>query len=174
MLGSSEIGRNPQTQRKKNHEQVDDRESPKAFISPQKMWTPLHVPLTPPFIGRQRDFYIPIIPSNLKNIPNGNMYMNVFSYPWFAELTSDIYKFVIRSHSKPGLLVPRLWLGLFMTLPSFAKIDESSDSGFRSPNSSLKSSLLNCFLPPKLPFPWNGTQTSRTYVTSVKISFEGH
>jgi hypothetical protein len=34
--------------------------------------------LGPPFIGRWRDFYIPKFPSDLKNIPNGNMYMNVF------------------------------------------------------------------------------------------------
>jgi hypothetical protein len=34
--------------------------------------------LVPPFIGRQRDFYIPKIPSNLRNIPSVNMYMNVF------------------------------------------------------------------------------------------------
>jgi hypothetical protein len=31
-----------------------------------------------PFIGRRRDFYIPKIPSNLRNIPSVNMYMNVF------------------------------------------------------------------------------------------------
>jgi hypothetical protein len=33
------------------------------------------------FIGRRRDFYIPILPSDLSNIPNGNMYMNVFYIP---------------------------------------------------------------------------------------------
>jgi hypothetical protein len=34
--------------------------------------------LAPPFIGRQRDFYIPKLPLNLKNISSVNMYMNVF------------------------------------------------------------------------------------------------
>jgi hypothetical protein len=40
--------------------------------------------LTPPFIGRRRDFYIPRFPSNLKNIRNVNMHMNDFYIPWFA------------------------------------------------------------------------------------------
>jgi hypothetical protein len=35
----------------------------------------------PPFIGKRRDFYIPKIPSNLGNIPNVNMYRNVFYIP---------------------------------------------------------------------------------------------
>jgi hypothetical protein len=35
----------------------------------------------PPFIARRRDFYIPKIPSNVRNIPNVNMYMNVFYIP---------------------------------------------------------------------------------------------
>jgi hypothetical protein len=34
--------------------------------------------LTPPFIGSRRDFYIPKIPSDPRNIPSVNMYMNVF------------------------------------------------------------------------------------------------
>jgi hypothetical protein len=34
--------------------------------------------LAPPFIGRQRDFYIPKMSPNLWNIPNGNVYMTVF------------------------------------------------------------------------------------------------
>jgi hypothetical protein len=37
--------------------------------------------LSPPFIGRRRDFYIPKIPSNIENIPSVNMYMNVFYIP---------------------------------------------------------------------------------------------
>jgi hypothetical protein len=37
--------------------------------------------LVPPFIWRRRDFYIPKIPSNLRNIPSVNMYMNVFYIP---------------------------------------------------------------------------------------------
>jgi hypothetical protein len=37
--------------------------------------------LAPPFIGRRRDFYIPRIPSNLRNISSVNMYTNVFYIP---------------------------------------------------------------------------------------------
>jgi hypothetical protein len=35
----------------------------------------------PPFIGRRRNFYIPNIPSNIRNIPSVNTYMNVFYIP---------------------------------------------------------------------------------------------
>jgi hypothetical protein len=42
---------------------------------------PFTCAITPAFIGRRRDFYIPRLPSNLKNIPNMNMYMNVFYIP---------------------------------------------------------------------------------------------
>jgi hypothetical protein len=37
--------------------------------------------LAPTFIGRRRDFYIPRLSSNLRNIPNVNMYKNVFYIP---------------------------------------------------------------------------------------------
>jgi hypothetical protein len=37
-----------------------------------KFWIPLHVPSRPPFTGRRRDFYIPTIPLNSKNIPSVN------------------------------------------------------------------------------------------------------
>jgi hypothetical protein len=52
--------------------------------------------LTPPFIGRWRDFYIPKIPSDPRNIPSVNMYMNVF-------YSSYIYKPATNLHTKPGL-----------------------------------------------------------------------
>jgi hypothetical protein len=52
--------------------------------------------LVPPFIGIWRDFYIPKTPSNSKNIPSVNMYMNV-SY------NSYIYKPATSLHTKPGL-----------------------------------------------------------------------
>jgi hypothetical protein len=42
--------------------------------------------LTPPFIGRRRDFYIPKTPSSSKNIPNVNTYKNVFSSHIFTSL----------------------------------------------------------------------------------------
>jgi hypothetical protein len=60
--------------------------------------------LASPFIGRRRDFYIPKIPSNLRNISSVNMYMNVFYIPWFTGLISYIYKSATSSHIKPGLL----------------------------------------------------------------------
>jgi hypothetical protein len=43
-----------------------------------KVVNPLTRALAPPFIERRRDFYIPKIPSNLRNIPSVNMYTNVF------------------------------------------------------------------------------------------------
>jgi hypothetical protein len=52
--------------------------------------------LTPPFIGRRMDFYIPKVPSDPRNIPSVNMYMNVF-------YISYIYKPATSSHTKPGL-----------------------------------------------------------------------
>jgi hypothetical protein len=48
-------------------------------IVASKVVNPLHVPSRPPFIGRRRDFYIPKIPSNPKNILSVNMYVNVFN-----------------------------------------------------------------------------------------------
>jgi hypothetical protein len=61
-----------------------------------KVVNPLTRALAPPFIGRRRDFYIPKTPSNLKNIPSVNTYMNVF-------YISYIYKPATSSHTKPGL-----------------------------------------------------------------------
>jgi hypothetical protein len=52
--------------------------------------------LVPPFIGRRRDFYNPKIPSDPRNIPSVNMYMNVF-------YISYIYKPATSSHTKAGL-----------------------------------------------------------------------
>jgi hypothetical protein len=49
-----------------------------------KVVNPFTRAFAPPFIGRWRDFYIPILPSNLRNIPNVNTYKNVFYIPWFA------------------------------------------------------------------------------------------
>jgi hypothetical protein len=46
-----------------------------------KVVNPFIRALGPPFIGRRRNFYIPRIPSNLKNIPSVNTYMNVFYIP---------------------------------------------------------------------------------------------
>jgi hypothetical protein len=78
-----------------------DKESPKDSSSLKSCESPLHVPSRPLFIGRQRDFYIPKVPSNLRNIPNVNTYMNVFHFLY-------IYKSATSSHTKPGLLRRRL------------------------------------------------------------------
>jgi hypothetical protein len=43
-----------------------------------KVVSPFTRALAPLFIGRRRNFYIPKIPSNSKNIPSVNTYMNVF------------------------------------------------------------------------------------------------
>jgi hypothetical protein len=72
-----------------------DKESPKDR-SNLKSCLLLHVASRPPFIGRRRDFYIPKTPSDSRNIPGVNMYMNVF-------YISYIYKPVTSSHTKPGL-----------------------------------------------------------------------
>jgi hypothetical protein len=61
-----------------------------------KNMNPFTCALTPPFIGRRRDFYIPKTPSSSKNIPNVNTYKNVF-------FIQHIYKPATSSHSKPGL-----------------------------------------------------------------------
>jgi hypothetical protein len=73
-----------------------DKESPKDAHA-SKVVNPFTRALTPPFIGRRRDFYIPKILSNLGNIPNVNIYMSVFYIPY-------IYKPATSSHIKPGLL----------------------------------------------------------------------
>jgi hypothetical protein len=72
-----------------------------------KVVSPFTRALAPPFIGRRRDFYISKIPSNQKNIPNVNTYMNVF-------YISYIYKPATSSHVKPGLLRQRLGLGFLL------------------------------------------------------------
>jgi hypothetical protein len=46
-----------------------------------KVVNPFTRDLKPPFTGRRRDFYISKLPSNLKNIPSVNTYMNVFYIP---------------------------------------------------------------------------------------------
>jgi hypothetical protein len=69
-----------------------------------KVVRPFTRALAPPFIGRRRDFYIPKVPSILRNIPNVNTYMNVFHFLY-------IYKPATSSHTKPWLLRRCLWLG---------------------------------------------------------------
>jgi hypothetical protein len=70
--------------------------NPLKTAQASKVVNPFTRALAPPFIGRRRDFYIPKTPSNLKNIPSVNTYMNVF-------YISYIYKPATSSHTKPGL-----------------------------------------------------------------------
>jgi hypothetical protein len=60
--------------------QEETKNLQKTALTP-KVMDPFTRALTPPFIGRRRDFYIPKIPSNPGNIPSVNMYMNVFYIP---------------------------------------------------------------------------------------------
>jgi hypothetical protein len=53
---------------------------------PSKVVSPFTRALVPPFIGRQRDFYIPKVPSNLRNIPSVNTYMNIVYTHTFTSL----------------------------------------------------------------------------------------
>jgi hypothetical protein len=80
-----------------------------------KVVNPFTRALAPPFIGWRRDFYIPRVPWNLRNISSVNMYTNVFYILWFTGLISYIYKSVTNSHFKPGLLRWHFWLGFFLT-----------------------------------------------------------
>jgi hypothetical protein len=75
--------------------QEETRNLPKTAQA-SKVVNPFTRALTPPFIGRRRDFYIPKVPSNPRNIPNVNTYMNVF-------YISYIYKLATSSHAKPRL-----------------------------------------------------------------------
>jgi hypothetical protein len=88
-----------------------------------KVVNPFTRALTPPFIGRRMDFYIPKIPSSRRNISSVNTYINVFYVPWFAGLISYFYKSATSSHVKPGLLRLHLWLGFIPILDSFIHED---------------------------------------------------
>jgi hypothetical protein len=107
LLGVSEIpGETPEHKRKEceHVKYTDDARGDKEYpkdCSSLKSCESFYTALAPPFIGRRRDFYIPKIPSNQKNIPNVNIYMNVF-------YISYIYKPATSSHVKPGLLRQRL------------------------------------------------------------------
>jgi hypothetical protein len=53
----------------------------RKFVLASKVVNPFTRALAPPFIERRRDFYIPRLPLNLKNIRSVNMYTNVFYIP---------------------------------------------------------------------------------------------
>jgi hypothetical protein len=132
--GLRKFGWDPRTQEKgkwaRSSTQMTQKETmnlPK--IAPTfKIVSPLTCALVPPFIGRRRDFYIPKVPSNPRNIPNMNTYMNVF-------YISYIYKIVSLVHTpNPDFLRQRLWL-------DFLLVRESSHLGNlhmpRLPNSNF-------------------------------------
>jgi hypothetical protein len=93
------------------------------LVLTSKVVKPFTRALAPPFIRIRRDFYIPKIPSNLRNIPSVNMDMNVFYIPWFAGLISYIYQATTSSHVQPRLLRQRLWLGFFLISVSLIRED---------------------------------------------------
>jgi hypothetical protein len=74
-----------------------DKESPKACTR-LKSHESFYTCPRASFYREMKGFYIPKIPSKLRNIPSVNMYMNVFYIPWFAELISYIYKLATSSH----------------------------------------------------------------------------
>jgi hypothetical protein len=81
--GVRKIAENPQTQElgvMYESYEGEIRNLPKIVLASKDVNTFTHA-LTPPFIGRRRDFYIPKIPSNLGHIPSVSMYMNVFYIP---------------------------------------------------------------------------------------------
>jgi hypothetical protein len=77
MLGSvRKSGQGPQTQKKRIHERSrlehnsrKRRQNLPMTAHASKVVNPFTHALAPPFIGRRRDFCIPKIPSNLRNIP---------------------------------------------------------------------------------------------------------
>jgi hypothetical protein len=71
------------------HERQGDKESPKVCTR-FKSCVSLYTCPRAPFIGRRRDFYIPRLPSNLRNILSVNMYTNVFYIHRFTGLISYI------------------------------------------------------------------------------------
>jgi hypothetical protein len=82
IVGGSENRKgSPNTRATKEDAQfTKDRETRnlRKSVLTSKVVNPFTRALTHPFIWRRRDFYIPRIPSNIRNIPSVNMYMNVF------------------------------------------------------------------------------------------------
>jgi hypothetical protein len=106
------------------HESYDqETKNLRKLVLTSKVVNPFTCAIAPPFIGRRRDFYIPKIPSNIRNIPSVNTYINVFYIPWFAGLISHIYKPNTSSHVKPRLLKQRLWLGFLLVFESLTRED---------------------------------------------------
>jgi hypothetical protein len=81
MLGGLKNGWVPEhkkhEQKHSSHEEGGDKESPKVCSRLKSCESLYMCPCAP----RQKDFYIPGIPSNLENIPSVNTYMNIFYIP---------------------------------------------------------------------------------------------
>jgi hypothetical protein len=135
-----------------------------------KVVNPFTRTLAPPFIGRRRDFYIPRLPSNLRNIPSVNTYKNVFYIPWFAGLISYIYKPATSSHFKPGLLKRHLWLGFFWPPKLlFMKIIAHCDFRIETPPDSRTSQIPNSLNFAGFQSSWNGQQICEQNPSSAII-----
>jgi hypothetical protein len=89
--------RNTQTFKTKPQMTQEETKNLLKTAHASKVVNPFTRALVPPFIGRRWDFYILKVPSNIRNIPNVNSYMNVF-------YISYIYKLATSSHVEPGLL----------------------------------------------------------------------
>jgi hypothetical protein len=121
--GVRKFGWNPRTQveegkLKRSSTQTTQEETKNLLKTAQtsKVVNPFTRALAPPFIGRRRDFYILKIPSNPRNIPSVNMYMNVF-------YISYIYKPATSSHTKPRLfeMTSLTWLPTDSWISPFRK-----------------------------------------------------
>jgi hypothetical protein len=90
-----------------------DWESPIDCSSFQSCWSPYTCPHAPPFIGRRRDFYIPTIPLNSKNIPNVNTHTQM-------SFTSHTFKSLPLVHTlNPDFLRRQLWLFFLLVRECF-------------------------------------------------------
>jgi hypothetical protein len=123
--GIRKSGQDPRTQEKNMHKRLSQsckwrkrRQDLLKTAHASKVVNPFTRALTPPFIGRRRDFYISTIPLNSKNIPSVNTYTNVF-------YISYIYKPATSSYAKPGLfettsltlLLANSWISPFRKSP---------------------------------------------------------
>jgi hypothetical protein len=103
MLGESDnqMG-SPNSRHENNHAKGRTKKgtrNPQKYTSATKYVNPFTHALESPFIGRRRDFYFPRLPSNLENIPDVNMYTNVFYITGFTSLNSHIYKSLPQVHT---------------------------------------------------------------------------
>jgi hypothetical protein len=83
-VGVRKLDGGPNTRFPNEHKKACKSEGtrfPRKSVSTSNVVNPFTRALKPPFIGRRKDFYIPRLSSNLKNILSVNMYKNVFYTP---------------------------------------------------------------------------------------------